>query len=80
MNYRLVRIDLVITLDNICVFRCLIHEGSSPMNRREVDHDLSQPASSAVDKLRTKETRKKWSPKVMEDAMVAVKNKQMTVF
>ena len=38
------------------------------------------PTAIAVDKLRTKETRKKWSPKAMEDAMVAVKNKQMTVF
>ena len=38
------------------------------------------PAAIAVDKLRTKETRKKWSPKAMEDAMAAVKNGQMTVF
>ena len=40
----------------------------------------SAPATIAVDKLRIKETRKKWSPKAMEDAMAAVKNGQMTVF
>jgi len=45
---------------------------------RAVDH--SATAGIAVDKLRLKETRKKWSPKAMEDAMAVVKNGQMTVF
>jgi len=46
---------------------------------REVDHDLSQPPLVLL-LISQDSTRKKWSPKAMEDGMAAVKNGQMTVF